>query len=96
MSAESFIKRSFCMHVAAVCSEEAELRVRKNNLTFCEMLRPFCHLSVEGTWTRNKLLRARVYITSISVVYIAPSDYALSWCAYRCKMHSVQAHCMIV
>ena len=80
MSAESFIKRSFCMHVAAVCSEETELRVRKNNLTFCEMLRPFCHLSVDGMWAESKPLwdwQRDVCKFSITCYVCGSSSYAL-------------------
>ena len=48
MSAENFIKNLFGIHVAVLCTEDAEKIAKKNNLTFCEMLRPFSQLPVEG------------------------------------------------
>ena len=38
--------------VAVMCSEDAEKVSQKNNLSFVEMVRPFCHLTSEGNKIR--------------------------------------------
>ncbi|KAM4688318.1 trafficking protein particle complex subunit 8 isoform 2-T3 [Discoglossus pictus] len=47
-SVHEFLQDSFIPQVAALCSEEAERTARKNQLSFCELVRPFCRLSTEG------------------------------------------------
>jgi hypothetical protein len=47
MSAENFLKNLFGVHVAVLCTDDAQKIAQKNNLTFCEMLRPFSQLPVE-------------------------------------------------
>ncbi|KAK7150553.1 hypothetical protein R3I93_011711 [Phoxinus phoxinus] len=47
-SVQEFIQDSFVPMVAVLCSEDAETVTRKNNLTFPELLRPFCRLTSEG------------------------------------------------
>jgi len=47
-SVQEFIQDSFVPMVAVLCSEDAERVTRKNNLTFPELLRPFCRLTSEG------------------------------------------------
>ncbi|XP_028592919.2 trafficking protein particle complex subunit 8 isoform X3 [Podarcis muralis] len=46
-SAQEFLQDSFVPLVAALCSEEAEKVTRKNNLGFCELIKPFCRLTSE-------------------------------------------------
>ncbi|XP_066481458.1 trafficking protein particle complex subunit 8 isoform X3 [Tiliqua scincoides] len=46
-SAQEFLQDSFAPLVAALCSEEAERITRRNQLGFCELLRPFCRLTSE-------------------------------------------------
>ncbi|XP_042319107.1 trafficking protein particle complex subunit 8 isoform X3 [Sceloporus undulatus] len=46
-SAQEFLQDSFVPLVAALCSEEAERLTRKNNLGFCELVKPFCRLTSE-------------------------------------------------
>lgn len=47
-SVESLVKSTFALQVAVRCTEEVEIMCRKNNLRFCEMLKPFCALSNNG------------------------------------------------
>ncbi|KAG9478979.1 hypothetical protein GDO78_012579 [Eleutherodactylus coqui] len=47
LSVHEFLQDSFIPQVAALCSEEAEKLARKNQLSFCELVRPFCRLSTE-------------------------------------------------
>ena len=51
-SAFEFIQSAFCPMVAVMCSEDAEKVSQKNNLSFVEMVRPFCHLTSEGNEIR--------------------------------------------
>ncbi|XP_061453823.1 trafficking protein particle complex subunit 8 isoform X2 [Rhineura floridana] len=46
-SVQEFLQDSFVPLVAALCSEEAERVTRKNNLGFCELIKPFCRLTSE-------------------------------------------------
>lgn len=48
-SVQEFVQDSFVPMVAVLCSDDAERLTRKNNLTFPELLRPFCRLTSEGT-----------------------------------------------
>ena len=45
---ETLIKTTFPLQVAVRCSEEVEFTCQKNNLSFSEMLKPFCALSNNG------------------------------------------------
>ncbi|CAH2285036.1 trafficking particle complex subunit 8 isoform X1 [Pelobates cultripes] len=47
LSVSEFLQGAFIPQVAALCSEEADKLSRKNQLTFCELVRPFCRLSTE-------------------------------------------------
>ncbi|XP_060773598.1 trafficking protein particle complex subunit 8 isoform X2 [Neoarius graeffei] len=47
-SVQEFIQDSFVPMVAVLCSDDAERVSRKNNLSFPELLRPFCRLTSEG------------------------------------------------
>ncbi|XP_039189441.1 trafficking protein particle complex subunit 8 isoform X4 [Crotalus tigris] len=46
-SVQEFLQDSFVPLGAALCSEEAERITRKNNLGFCELVKPFCRLTSE-------------------------------------------------
>ncbi|XP_053101658.1 trafficking protein particle complex subunit 8 isoform X2 [Hemicordylus capensis] len=46
-SVQEFLQDSFVPLVAALCSEEAERVTRKNNLGFCDLVKPFCRLTSE-------------------------------------------------
>ncbi|XP_035380054.1 trafficking protein particle complex subunit 8 isoform X1 [Electrophorus electricus] len=47
-SVQEFVQDSFVPTVAVLCSADAERVTRRNNLSFPELLRPFCRLTSEG------------------------------------------------
>jgi hypothetical protein len=49
LTPREFIINAFSPQVAAVCSTNAEAICQKNNLSFTELLQPFCRLNIEGT-----------------------------------------------
>ncbi|XP_044765765.1 trafficking protein particle complex subunit 8 [Coccinella septempunctata] len=44
---QEFIKNAFTPQIAVICSSKAEQCCEKNNLTFVELLQPFCRLNSE-------------------------------------------------
>ena len=54
-TAFEFIQSAFCPMVAVMCSEDADKVCQKNNLSFVEMVRPFCHLTSEGNYYKIKI-----------------------------------------
>lgn len=58
-SVQEFIQDSFVPLVAALCSEEAERLTRRNNLSFAELVRPFCRLTSEGRCRERSALFTR-------------------------------------
>ncbi|XP_033216769.1 trafficking protein particle complex subunit 8 [Belonocnema kinseyi] len=48
LTPREFIVNTFSPQVAAVCSNNAEATCQKNNLSFIELLQPFCRLNSEG------------------------------------------------
>ncbi|CAF4134837.1 unnamed protein product [Rotaria socialis] len=46
-SVSEFIQDAFCPMVSVLCSYDAETICRKNNLTFAELIQPFCRLPSE-------------------------------------------------
>jgi hypothetical protein len=51
-SVSEFIQDAFCPMIAVLCSYDAESICRKNNLTFAELIQPFCRLPSEGIFNR--------------------------------------------
>ena len=49
-----FIREIFSPMVAVLTSEDAENVCRKNDLSFVELVRPFCQLSNEGMCSTSK------------------------------------------
>lgn len=47
-NAQEFVQNTFNPHVAVLCSPDAEVLCQKNNLTFVELVQPFCRLTSEG------------------------------------------------
>jgi len=43
-TAQEFIVNAFPVFIGALASEDAELICQKNNLSFVELIRPFCQL----------------------------------------------------
>ena len=50
-----FFQDAFSPQVAVLCSHDAEVLCRKNNLSFVELTQPFCRLSAEGTYVLFRL-----------------------------------------
>ena len=48
-TAEEFILDVFSPLVAVLCSADVEAVCQKNNLSFVELIQPFCRLSTEGS-----------------------------------------------
>ncbi|XP_075215467.1 trafficking protein particle complex subunit 8 homolog l(3)76BDm isoform X2 [Lycorma delicatula] len=67
LTSQEFIQNSFCPLIASMCSPLVDQVCQKNNLTFSELIQPFCKLSTEayikdpsGTSIPVKNLRIRV------------------------------------
>ena len=53
LSAQEYVQNAFAPLVAVLCSHDAELVCRKNNLSFVELIQPFCRLTTEGKLMNN-------------------------------------------
>jgi len=49
-TAQEFINNAFPVMVGALASEDAEAICQKNDLSFVELVRPFCQLDSQGTF----------------------------------------------
>ena len=49
----SFVKKVFGPNIAVLCSQDAELVSKQNNLSFVELLQPFCTVNKENLQTRD-------------------------------------------
>ena len=47
-TAQEFIQEALAPMVAVLCSHDAQVICQKNNLSFVEMIQPFCRLNSEG------------------------------------------------
>lgn len=47
-TAPEFIQNTFSPQIAVLCSADAEHLCQKNNLSFVELVQPFCRLNTEG------------------------------------------------
>lgn len=48
LTPREFICNAFSPQIAAICSTAADTVCQKNNLSFVELLQPFCKLNTEG------------------------------------------------
>lgn len=48
LTPREFIGNAFSPQIAAICSVAADAACQKNNLSFVELLQPFCKLNAEG------------------------------------------------
>lgn len=48
LTAQDFIQSTFSPQVAVLCSSDAELLCQKNNLSFVQLVQPFCRLTTEA------------------------------------------------
>ena len=51
-TAQEFIQEALAPMVAVLCSHDAQVICQKNNLSFVEMIQPFCRLNSEGEYLR--------------------------------------------
>lgn len=56
LTPREFINNAFSPQIAAVCSTAADAACQKNNLSFVELLQPFCKLNTEGEDFTSTLL----------------------------------------
>ncbi len=56
-SSQEYTQDAFAPMVAVMCSHDTEMVCQKNNLTFTEIIQPFCRLTTEGKDT----IERRVY-----------------------------------
>ena len=52
-NAFEFIRKTFAPQVSVLYSKDADLITKKSNLTFVELLQPFCRLKAEGNININ-------------------------------------------
>lgn len=64
-TAHEFIQNTFSPAVAVLCSPDAELLCHKNNLSFVELVQPFCRLTTEGIFFCLRFLRNRLSMHSL-------------------------------
>lgn len=50
LTPREFIGNAFSPQIAVVCSTAADVACQRNNLSFVELLQPFCKLNTEGTY----------------------------------------------
>lgn len=53
LSAQDFIKNAFTPQIAVLCSPLVNDLCRKNNLSFVELVQPFCQLNAEGIYMKH-------------------------------------------
>jgi hypothetical protein len=66
---ETVIKKSYSLQVAVRCTPGADAICRKNQLTFCELVEPFCHLNSP---VQSKDLQGHPY--ALKNIYVRVSD----------------------
>lgn len=70
-SPHDFIRNAFTPQIGVLCSMQAEIACKKNNLSFIEMLHPFCKLGTEihfrdGTGTSTPIRNFRVNLVDVN------------------------------
>lgn len=74
LTPREFISNAFSPQIAAICSTAADTVCQKNNLSFVELLQPFCKLNTEGKeliiFLHTFLLGYTHYISSYNKIEI--------------------------
>ncbi|XP_066587305.1 trafficking protein particle complex subunit 8 [Prorops nasuta] len=80
LTPREFISNTFSPQVATVCSPTAETVCQKNNLSFVELLQPFCKLNTEGHIKdpQGNNVTVRNLRLSIQDVNVRPPETALA------------------
>lgn len=79
LTPREFIGNAFSPQIAVVCSVTADAACQKNNLSFVELLQPFCKLNTEGK--ANSQHSSRI---SSPLIFIFETTYALFMCIILC------------
>lgn len=87
-SVQEFVQDSFVPMVAVLCSEEAERVTRKNNLSFAELLRPFCRLTSEGHIRdpNNQVQVVKNLRICVNNVVTSPSSTSAALSPAQCRL----------
>ena len=67
-TAQEFIQEALAPMVAVLCSHDAQVICQKNNLSFVEMIQPFCRLNSEGKNVAPSLCYDAKLFASLSMV----------------------------
>lgn len=59
LTPEEFIKNAFTPQIAVLCSSSVDQICQKNNLSFVELVQPFCKLSADGNYPYFQFLIAK-------------------------------------
>lgn len=78
LTPREFIGNTFSPQIAVVCSAVADAACQKNNLSFVELLQPFCKLNTEGKpnflsafrFLRQRTLGYRCHRCNALITYI--------------------------
>ncbi|XP_063990876.1 trafficking protein particle complex subunit 8 [Diachasmimorpha longicaudata] len=76
LTPREFICNAFSPQIGGVCSATAEIICQKNNLSFIELLQPFCNLNTEGYIKdpQGTIVPVRNLHLSIQDIYSQPPD----------------------
>eukprot|EP00117_Sycon_ciliatum_P046803 scpid5573/ scgid3607/ Trafficking protein particle complex subunit 8; Protein TRS85 homolog len=83
---QELIPDVFCPHIAVMCTKDAEAACKKNNLTFVEMMRPFCQLTCEAH-VRDAHNQPHV-VKNLRLRFSEPSSEVPSMGATKQTMHN--------
>lgn len=75
LTPREFIGNTFSPQIAVVCSTAADAACQKNNLSFVELLQPFCKLNTEGNSNLFPTLPTRFYVSKRLITQIINATY---------------------
>ncbi|XP_053984906.1 trafficking protein particle complex subunit 8 [Hylaeus volcanicus] len=80
LTPREFINNAFSPQIAAVCSTAADAACQKNNLSFVELLQPFCKLNTEGHFKdpQGNTITVRNLRLFIQDVNVQPPDPSIA------------------
>ncbi|KAK2584966.1 hypothetical protein KPH14_002554 [Odynerus spinipes] len=80
LTPREFISNTFSPQIAAVCTPAADATCQKNNLSFVELLQPFCKLNTEGHFKdpQGNIVTVRNLRLSIQDVNAHPPEPSLA------------------
>ncbi|KAF7386777.1 hypothetical protein HZH66_011229 [Vespula vulgaris] len=80
LTPREFISNTFSPQIAAVCTSAADATCQKNNLSFVELLQPFCKLNTEGHFKdpQGNIVTVRNLRLSIQDVNAHPPESSIA------------------